>query len=456
MSIQIVILAAGQGKRMHSHWPKVLHPLAGKPLLEHVILTALNVANSQPPIIVHGHQGELLKQNLGHYSVKWVEQKQQLGTGHALQQALPELDSHEHVLVLYGDVPLISEMTLKTLIDSTPKNAIGMLTAELANPKGYGRIKRDRKGKITKIIEEKEANTTELNINEINPGIYLVPVKYVKKWLPLLKNNNEQHEYYLTDMIAFAVKEKLPIHAIQPLILEEILGVNDKTQLAVLERFYQLQLAEKLMRGGVTLIDPHRIDIRGDVNIGRDVIIDVNVILSNVHIGNACRIGANVILSNAKLADNVEVKPNSIIEDAEVGENSVIGPFARLRPGTQLAADVHIGNFVEIKKAHIDAHSKVNHLTYIGDAEIGARVNIGAGTITCNYDGANKHKTIIGNDVLVGSDTLFVAPVSVGEGATLGAGSIVVKDVPGQALTITQKLEQRSNRNWQRPKKKQG
>lgn len=455
MTIRVIILAAGQGKRMNSNLPKVLHKLAGRPLLEHVIHTALRISPSTPPVIVYGHQGKILHDTFSHYPVLWAEQKEQWGTGHALRQALPEIADDERVLVLYGDVPLISGDTLKQLIDTTPSNAIGMLTAHFVNPAGYGRIKRNKNNKIIGIIEEKDTTANERAITEINPGIYLVDAKRLKKWLPQLKNKNVQREYYLTDIITIAVKEKIPVHAVQPAVLEEILGVNDRAQLAYLERFYQRQQAEKLMQNGVTIYDPARLDIRGEVHAGCDVVIDVNVILEgSVVIGNGCVIGPNTILRHVVLGDRVDIKANSVIDGAEIAADCIIGPFARIRPGTVLEPHAHVGNFVEVKNSEIGESTKINHLSYVGDSEIGKRVNVGAGTITCNYDGVNKHKTIIGDDVHIGSDTQLVAPVTIGAGATIGAGSTITKDAPPHQLTITTKLEQRSIREWKRGKKK--
>lgn len=453
MAIQTVILAAGKGKRMYSSFPKVLHRLAGKPLLEHVIHTALSISPDTPPIIVNGHQGELVRNSLAHYNVRWVEQKEQLGTGHAVLQALSEISTDDDVLILYGDVPLISESTLKNLIETTPKNTVGMLTAQLSNPMGYGRIKRNKTNQIIGVIEEKDANDTERQITEINPGIYFATAKQLKKWLPTLKNKNAQGEYYLTDIIKFAGEEEILIHDVQPHASEEILGINDRSQLAYLERCYQRMMAEKLMRQGVTIYDPMRFDVRGDVKIGRDVVIDINVILEgNVSIGHECVIGPNAILRNVVLGDRVEVKANSVIDGAEIAADCIIGPFARIRPGSVLESNVHVGNFVEVKNSEIGEASKVNHLSYIGDSEIGKRVNVGAGTITCNYDGANKHKTTIGDDVHIGSDTQLVAPVMVGAGATIAAGSTIIRDVPSQQLTMTHRIDQRS-KEWQRPEK---
>lgn len=455
MAIQTVILAAGKGKRMYSDLPKVLHPLAGKPLLERVIQTAQAVSPNKAPIIVIGHQGEIVSQWLSHYHANWIEQKEQLGTGHAVLQALAQVADEDDVLILYGDVPLISIDTLQKLIDETPSNAIGMLTATLAQPAGYGRIKRNQTKQIIGVVEEKDATEKERAITEINPGIYLVPAKLLKRWLPTLSNKNAQQEYYLTDIISLAGQEDILIHDVQPAQSEEIFGVNDRVQLAHLERFYQRMMAEKLMRQGVTLLDPNRFDIRGDAHVGRDVVIDVNVILEgNVKIGSRSLIGANCILRNVEIGEGVEIKANSVLEGAVVKDGCVIGPFARLRPGAVLKEQVHIGNFVEVKNSHIDVASKVNHLSYIGDSEIGKRVNVGAGTITCNYDGANKHKTIIGDDVHVGSDTQFVAPVTIGEGATIAAGSTITKDVSPHELILTQRIDQRGIKDWKRPSKK--
>lgn len=455
MAIQTVILAAGKGKRMHSHLPKVLHGLAGKPLLEHVIATAISISPQRLPIVVYGHQGQLLQEMLGHHAVRWVEQREQLGTGHALLQTLPEMSDEDTVLVLYGDVPLISTYTLKQLIDHTPQQTVGLLTAHLTHPYGYGRIKRDHDNKIINIVEEKDATPDERTITEINTGIYLVPVTLLKKWLPQLENKNAQGEYYLTDIISLAQQEHIAIHAVQTTAFEEILGVNDKSQLAQLERFYQRQYAEKLMQQGVTLLDPYRLDVRGELSVGRDVIIDVNVIFEGrVVIGNDCVIGPHSILRNVEIGDHVEIKAHSVIDGAEIAAHCIIGPFARLRPGSVLAANAHVGNFVEIKNSAIGAGSKINHLSYIGDSDVGQRVNIGAGTITCNYDGVNKHKTIIGDHAFIGSDTQLVAPVTVGEGATIGAGSTITRDVPPHQLTLS-RVPQQTVEHWQRPTKKQ-
>ncbi len=453
MQIQVVILAAGQGKRMYSSLPKVLHRLAGKPLLEHVIDTSATVTASAP-IIVYGHEGEQVREGLKHKNLHWVEQKEQLGTGHALLQTLPEIADNSHVLVLYGDVPLISTQTLQKLITATPDGAIGMLTAHVANSGGYGRIKRDAANQVIGIVEEKDATPEERAITEINPGIYYVPVNYLRKWLPALKSNNAQGEHYLTDIIALAVEDNIAVHTEEPAMLEEILGVNDRAQLAYLERFYQRQYAGKLLRQGVTIYDPARLDIRGELTIGRDVVIDVNVIFEGrVVIGDGCVIGANSILRDVEIAENVEVRSHSIIEGAKIGADCIIGPFARIRPGTVLARRAHVGNFVEVKKSFIGEGSKANHLTYVGDSEIGKNVNLGAGTITCNYDGVNKHKTIIGDDAFIGSNSSLVAPVTIGAGATIGAGSTITREAPAHKLTLT-RASQQTLQDWQRPAKK--
>lgn len=453
MTIQIVILAAGCGKRMHSTLPKVLHLLAGKPLLAHVLDTAMKVSNDYPPIVVFGHQGNMLKAKLTHLPVHWIEQKQQLGTGHAVMSSLSAIKA-DHVLVLYGDVPLITTETLQNLIDATPQSAIGLVTAHFPDPTGYGRIKRNKQQKIESVIEDKEASEFDRLNTEINSGIYFVPLNYLKKWLPALSNQNGQQEYYLTDIISFAVSQQVPIVSVTPPDYHEVMGVNDRAQLAALERSLQAKRAEAIMLNGATLIDPARIDIRGEVEIGRDVVIDVNVVLEGkVVIGDHCMIGPNVFIRDAVLGDGVVIKANCVIEEASISDACFIGPFARIRPGTSLEHHVHIGNFVEVKKSKIMEGTKINHLSYVGDSEIGRRVNIGAGTITCNYDGANKHKTVIGDNVHIGSDTLLVAPIMIGEGATIGAGSTLLKDAPADKLTLTHRIDQRVVSDWKRPEK---
>jgi bifunctional UDP-N-acetylglucosamine pyrophosphorylase/glucosamine-1-phosphate N-acetyltransferase len=454
MSLSTVILAAGQGKRMHSRTPKVLHALAGKPLLEHVVHTTQRLP-TETPIVIYGHEGEKIRHQLAHLNVQWVEQPQQLGTGHALLQALPLIPENQPVLVLYGDVPLVSATTLQQLIAATPANSIGILTANFTNPTGLGRIIRDVAGKIIRIVEEKDADAAQKEIQEINSGIYVIPSMLLKKWLPTLQNKNAQQEYYLTDIIALAAAEKIAIESIQPVQYEEVLGVNDRVQLALLERFYQAQFAQKLMLQGVTLADPARIDVRGELSVGEDVFIDINVIFEgHVKIGNHCIIGANSVLRNVIIGDHTEIKSHSILDGAEVSDHCFIGPFARLRPGTVLAPQCHIGNFVEVKNSDVGLGTKINHLSYIGDSEIGKQVNIGAGTITCNYDGVNKSRTIIGDNAFIGSDTQLIAPVTIGAGATIAAGSTITRDAPANELTLT-RTPQRSVSNWQRPKKKE-
>ena len=456
MAIQVVILAAGKGKRMCSSLPKVLHLLAGKALIQHVIDTANRITADRTPIIVYGHQGDELRQALQQEKLTWVAQHEQLGTAHAVQQTLPHLKDDDYILILYGDVPLIHQRTLEDLIKKTNelRSPLGLVSTTVNNPQGYGRIKRDAQGEIIAIVEDKDATPADRAVCEINPGIYLVQAKRLKAWLPKIQNNNGQREFYLTDIVALAQREKISIPSVTPAANEEVLGVNDKLQLAHLERFYQLEQAKRWLSAGVTLQDPARFDVRGDVSIGQESVIDINVICEgNVSIGKHCHIGPHVILKDTVLADHVVIKSHSVIEGATIGEGSVIGPFARIRPETILAQAVHIGNFVEIKKSHIEQGSKVNHLSYIGDATVGRSVNIGAGTITCNYDGAHKHQTIIKDHVFIGSDTQLIAPVTVGENATIAAGSTIIHDVPAHGLTLTQKIEQRTIKSWQRPSK---
>ncbi|OGT55249.1 MAG: UDP-N-acetylglucosamine diphosphorylase/glucosamine-1-phosphate N-acetyltransferase [Gammaproteobacteria bacterium RIFCSPHIGHO2_12_FULL_42_10] len=454
MTIQIVILAAGSGTRMHSAMPKVMHHIGGKTLLEHVIQKSLSLATLPPPIVIHGHQGKSVQDYHAAYSVQWIEQKEQLGTAHALLQALPAIRAADRVLVLYGDMPLITLKTLNQLIQTTNDHAIGIVTANLSCPTHYGRIKRDSKNHIIGIVEEKDATESEQAITEINAGIYLIPCELLKKYLSCIQNNNQQGEYYLPDIIGFATKDHIEIHAVISEKTDEVLGINTRNQLAHLERLYQREQADKLMAQGVTLFDPNRLDIRGDIQIAPDVTIDVNVILEGrVVIGQNSIIGPHVILRNTTLADHVHVRAHSIIDGANVACGCIIGPFARIRPETTLKDNVHIGNFVEVKQSTIEASSKINHLSYIGDCEMGQRVNVGAGTITCNYDGANKHKTIIENDVHIGSDTQLVAPLIVKEGTTIGAGSTVTHSTPPNELTITHVLKQRTVPSWKRPKR---
>ncbi len=448
MKLDIVILAGGAGKRMHSAMPKVLHRIGGKTLLEHVVQAAHGFSPGTRPIVVEGYKGELVRNTLSHLAVEWVHQDEQLGTGHAVLQTLEKLNNKTRVLVLCGDVPLISPATLRELLAATAETDVGLLTTLLPEPDGFGRIIRDKTRKILRIVEEKDASPTELAINEINAGIYLIPVKYLKKWLPTLSSNNAQKEYYLTDIIKIAIRENIAIQDVIVQQPEEVLGVNTREQLAGLESIYQERQAQKFMRAGVTLFDPTRFDIRGDVQIGEDTVIDVNVILEGkVKIGKNCSIGPHCILRNTTIADDVEIRAFSYIDEATIASHCVIGPFARLRPGTVLAKKSHVGNFVEIKNSVIGIESKISHLSYVGDSEIGERVNIGAGTITCNYDGQHKNKTIIGDNAFIGSNTALVAPVTIHADATIGAGSTITHDAPAGQLTLA-RTQQKTIGPW--------
>jgi bifunctional UDP-N-acetylglucosamine pyrophosphorylase/glucosamine-1-phosphate N-acetyltransferase len=457
MSLNVVILAAGKGTRMRSDLPKVLHPIAHKSMVQHVIDTA-NSLGSKAIQLVYGYGAEMLKARLGEQQVNWVLQAEQLGTGHAVAQANPNINDDDTVLILYGDVPLIQQSTLNALLDARTHDGMAILTVDLPNPTGYGRIVRTpsegkKMGKVVGIIEQKDANEAQLQITEVNTGIMVVPGKQLKAWLSRLSNSNAQGEYYLTDIVAMAHEDGMAIATAQPASAIEVEGANNRVQLAQLERAYQARAAEKLMLEGANLRDPARLDIRGEVTVGMDVMIDINVILQGkVVLGNNVTIGAGAILIDCEIADNAEIKPYSIIEGAKLGQAASAGPFARLRPGAELMQDAHVGNFVEIKKSVLGVGSKAGHLAYIGDAKIGAGVNIGAGTITCNYDGVNKHLTIIEDGVFVGSDTQLVAPVTIGKGATLGAGSTITKDVAENELVIT-RVKQRHIQGWQRPVK---
>ncbi len=449
--LNIVILAAGAGTRMHSSLPKVLHLLAGKPLLMHVIDTA-RLLSADRICIVYGHGGDLVKQSITGDDLVWVKQEPQLGTGHALLQTKSYLDQEGLTLVLYGDVPLVSVHTLKELILKAEQEYCALLTAQLENPTGYGRIVRDEQSQyISAIVEQKDGNVEQLRVKEINTGVMIIPNRYLHTWLPQLDNNNAQQEYYLTDIIALSVKHGVKVTSTQPQNLWEIIGVNSKRQLAELERIYQTEYAYKLLDQGVGLADPSRIDIRGDLICGTDVGIDVNCIFEGtVRLADNVKVQSHCILKNVTVSAGTVIAPYSLIEDAEVGENCRIGPYARIRPGTKLSNKVRIGNFVEVKNSEIASASKVNHLSYIGDTQVGENVNIGAGTITCNYDGANKHQTIIEDNVFVGSDTQLVAPVTISKGSTIGAGSTITKDTPGNELTLS-RAKQLSISGWKRP-----
>ena len=451
--LNIVILAAGLGKRMHSMLPKVLHPLAGKPLLAHVLDTARALSPRQI-CVVYGHGGEAVPKALEDAALVWVRQEPQLGTGHALMQALPHLSHDGMTLVLYGDVPLTSVETLKKLISMAADETFALLTVELTDPSGYGRIVRGDTGAVVAIVEEKDAKGSQRKIQEINTGIMVIPNRYLHGWLHQLENNNAQKEYYLTDVVAMAVRDGIRVESGQPIHDWETTGINSKAQLADLERIYQGEYAAKLLEQGVTLADPSRIDIRGQLACGRDVSIDVGCIFEgDVQLGDGVRVGAYTILKNVKVAAGSAIAPFSLIEATEIGKDCRIGPYARIRPGSRLADEVHIGNFVEVKNSVIARGSKANHLSYIGDAVIGKSVNIGAGTITCNYDGANKHQTIIEDNVFVGSDTQLVAPVKVTQGSTIGAGSTITRDTPPETLTLS-RAKQMSVEGWKRPVKK--
>jgi len=468
--MNIVILAAGQGQRMRSALPKVMQNLAGKPMLQHVLETAFITSPKTAPLVVIGHGAPLVSQFLMTFAaqnkttlklaakISTVLQAKQNGTGHALLQALPKLNLTVPTLVLYGDVPLISSSTLKRLIQladgvAGQDSALALLTQDLVDPQGYGRIMRNAVDEVTAIIEEKDANRQQRSIQEINTGIMVLPSQHLKRWLKALKASNAQGEYYLTDVIAMAVKDGVPIRTTQATNAWETIGVNDRAQLAALERIAQQEIARNLLSDGVSLADPSRLDVRGKLTCGQDVFIDIGCVFEGaVSLAAGVKVGPNCVLRNTQVGKRVVIQAFSHVDGAMIGDDCIIGPYARLRPGANLANDVHIGNFVEIKNSQLGAHSKANHLAYVGDARVGKRVNIGAGTITCNYDGLNKHQTIIEDDVFIGSDTQLVAPVKVGRGATLGAGTTLTKDAPANQLTVSRTKQ--ISVPWQRPEKK--
>jgi len=449
--MNIVILAAGQGKRMHSHLPKVLHPLAGKALLQHVIDAARELKPERLCVVI-GHGGEAVRAAAAAPDLRFAVQAEQLGTGHAVQQAVPELESDGVTLILYGDVPLITAGTLQKIV-AHAADGLCVLTVELGDPTGYGRIVRDAAGRVTSIVEQKDATVEQRLIREVNTGILAVDTAALRRWLAALRNENAQGEYYLTDIIGMAAAEGLTIKTVHPLGEWEVLGVNSKVQLADLERRHQRRVADALLESGVRLADPARVDVRGTLTCGRDVAIDVGCIFEGrVELAEAVDIGPYCVLKNVRVAAGARIAAFTHAEDAEIGPDCVVGPYARLRPGTTLAAEAHVGNFVEIKNSQIGRQSKANHLAYVGDATVGERVNIGAGTITCNYDGPNKHRMRIEDDVFIGSDTQLVAPVTVGRGATLGAGTTLSKNAPPDQLTVS-RARQISLAGWVRPQK---
>jgi len=450
--LEAIILAAGKGTRMRSNLPKVMHKLAGRPLLQHVIDTALQLPLERMHLVL-GHGAELIQRQIKHERLQVVLQAEQLGTGHAVMQALPGLDDHATVLILYGDVPLISAVTLQALLQLAYPGSLALLTVNLPDPNGYGRILRDASGQVEAIIEQKDASAPQLAITEVNTGILAVSAAFLREYLPCLRNDNAQQEYYLTDLIGLARKAGLTIHTLETPNLYEVQGINTHQQQAELERLYQQLQARTLMEAGLTLMDPLRFDCRGQLSMGADCVVDINCIFEGtVSLGNNVSVGPNCLIKNAVIADDVEILANTVIEDAVVGKGCHLGPFARIRPGSHFAEGVRVGNFVETKKAVVGPGSKINHLSYAGDTTIGANVNIGAGTITCNYDGVNKHQTWIEDDVFVGSNTALVAPVTIGSGATIAAGSTITQNVESSQLAVARQ-RQRNLDGWKRPKK---
>lgn len=454
MSLSVIILAAGKGTRMRSNMPKVLHEVGGVAMVQHAINLAAAVGSNNT-VVVYGHGGDQLQKSLAGQSLTLVEQAEQLGTAHAVQQAMPHIPDEDEVLILYGDVPLLSSTTTKRLLKIAEVGALAVLTAQLNDPTGYGRIVRNARGKVCSIVEHKDATPEQHQINEINTGIMSVDADYLRDWLNRVDNNNAQNEYYLTDIVELAVADGIPVAAAVTTDEDEVSGVNNRLQLAAAERVYQARIADTLMTNGATLRDPARVDVRGTVETGTDVIIDINVVMEgSVSIADNVSIGPNVVLKNCTIGAGTDILANSIIEDAVIGADCNIGPYARLRPGSNLADKAKVGNFVELKNTTLGEGSKVNHLSYVGDATVGTGVNVGAGTITCNYDGVNKSKTIIGDGAFIGSGSELVAPITIGSGATVGAGSTLSKDVPDAALAI-ERAKLRTLNDWPRPTKKE-
>ena len=453
MGLSIVILAAGKGTRMRSDLPKVLHRLAGRPLLWHVLQTAREFTAARIHVVI-GHRADEVRATFPEAGVDWIIQDQQLGTGHAVAQAMPDIPDGDTVLVMYGDMPLIRQPTLATLCAIAEQGFVGVLTAELDDPTGYGRILHHADGSISGSVEEKDASAAERSIKEVNTGFVAAPAAKLRRWIDVLDNNNAQGEYYLTDIIGRAVTDGVSVRGLTADSVEEVLGINDRLQLARQEQYLRQRCADACMRDGITLIDPARFDLRGHLQAGEDVIIDINAVLEGeIRLGNRVTIGPNVVLRNVEIGDDTTILANCVIEEAVIGKAASVGPFARIRPEVQLADKTRVGNFVELKKSTVDTGSKINHLSYIGDTSIGSQVNIGAGTITCNYDGANKHRTVIGDRAFIGSDTQLIAPVEVGADATIGAGSTITRDAPAGELTLS-RSEQKTREGWQRPVKK--
>ena len=451
MNTSIIILAAGQGKRMNSALPKVLQPLAGRPLLGHVIACSQAVG-ADDICVVYGHGGDQVRAAFESVDLRWALQAEQHGTGHAVQQAMPETPDNNQALILFGDVPLLTATTIRDLLDACGGKKVGVLTVNMPDPTGYGRIIRDN-GEVVRNVEERDASDDEKAITEINSGVMCCPASKLKAWLGRLKSDNSQGEYYLTDIIGMAVEDGVTVLGISAESQVEVMGINDKKQLAEAERALQARRVEKLLEQGVSIADPARVDIRGELQCGKDVFIDVNVVFEgNVVLGDNVTIKMNNLVRDSRIGSGTTIRANCHVEGAATGTNCIIGPYARLRPGTDLSDDVKIGNFVEVKKSAIGAGSKVNHLSYIGDSTLGTGVNVGAGTITCNYDGANKHQTIIGDNVFIGSGVELVAPVEVGGGATIGAGSTITKPAPDGQLTL-ERSKQITIKGWKKPTK---